>query len=454
MQIKPQTVEAVLFFNDGGVCKEMFYPEFEAMLDGVVSMPEFADQQMRVAYVLVNTRLQIRAAVFFYLDFNEDGSADSGWNIPLRNLAERTGRGPDLGAGPIRLACRSQCPVSWYQMHLWDPELAQGKNHFVMLRDRIKRNQLGLLIEEEAPQAVPAERLQMVAEDTWYAADPSKQPAVAASPEKAEQDQRLKAAQLIKQQRMRIASLEQQREADINRLRELATQQQAKLREEIAQLSNVLTVKEQRVAQLQLELEAQAEGFQKNREEMSHQLRALEQNSRVEAEAARAQFDEELQRQVAAAVAEYKEQVSIRDVELAYRNELDVQLQEEIEQLQKQRDALVDQSGERMLERLSALGMTFMAYHPGAGHLTIPLPDMARYQQNPLAYAAAKCGVSEEQYELWVQHYRQPVCVATLTSGECCNMPLDKIETPGRFVIGESNCCARHQSQDRLRTGS
>lgn len=454
MQIKPQTVEAVLFFNDGGICKEMLYPEFEAMLDGVVSMPEFADQQMRVAYVLVNTRLHIRAAVFFYLDFNEDGSADSGWNIPLRNLAERTGRGPDLGAGPIRLACRSQCPVSWYQMHLWDPELAQGKNHFVMLRDRIKRNQLGLLVEDEAPQTVPTERLQMVAEDTWYAADQTKQPASAPRPEQFEQDQRLKAAQLIKQQRLRIASLEQQRETDISRLRELAAQQQAKLREEVAQLCTELTIKDQRIAELQLELEGQAEGFQKNREEMSRQLRALEQNSRIEADAARAQFDEELQRQVAAAVAEYKEQVSIRDVELAYRNELDSQLQEEIEQLQKQRDALMDQSGERMLERLSSLGMTFMVYHPGAGHLTIPLQDMARYQQKPLAYAAAKCGVSEEQYELWVQHYRQPVCIATLTSGERCNMPLDKVEAPARFVIGESNCCARHRSLDRLRTGS
>ncbi len=454
MQIKPQTVEAVLFFNDGGICKEMLYPEFEAMLDGVVSMPEFADQQMRVAYVLVNTRLHIRAAVFFYLDFNEDGSADSGWNIPLRNLAERTGRGPDLGAGPIRLACRSQCPVSWYQMHLWDPELAQGKNHFVMLRDRIKRNQLGLLVEDEAPQTVPTERLQMVAEDTWYAADQTKQPASAPRPEQFEQDQRLKAAQLIKQQRLRIASLEQQRETDISRLRELAAQQQAKLREEVAQLCTELTIKDQRIAELQLELEGQAEGFQKNREEMSRQLRALEQNSRIEADAARAQFDEELQRQVAAAVAEYKEQVSIRDVELAYRNELDSQLQEEIEQLQNQRDALMDQSGERMLERLSSMGMTFMVYHPGAGHLTIPLQDMARYQQKPMAYAAAKCGVSEEQYELWVQHYRQPVCIATLTSGERCNMPLDKVEAPARFVIGESNCCARHRSLDRLRTGS
>ena len=453
MQIKPQTVEAVLFFNDGGVCKEMLYPEFEAVLDGMVSMPEFADQQMRVVYVLINTRLQIRAAVFFFLDFNEDGSADSGWNIPLRNLAERTGRGPDLGAGPIRLACRSQCPVSWYQMHLWDPELTQSQNHLVMLRDRIKRNQLGLLVEEDTPQAVPAERLQMVAEDAWYAADSATQTSIRRA-EKLEQEQRLKAAQLIKQQRLRIASLEQQREADISRLRELAAQQQAKLLDEIAQLRQELLDKEGLVEQLQVQLHEQAEGFQKNREEMSRQLRALEQNGRAEADAARAQFDEELRRQIAAAVAEYKEQVSIRDVELAYRNELDSQLQEEIEQLRARCETLAEQSGDRVLERLYALGVAFMAYHPGAGHLTIPLADITRYRQNPLAYAAAKCAVSEEQYKQWVEHYQQPVCIATLSSGERCNMPLDKVETPARFVLGESNCCARHRSQERLRTGS
>ena len=453
MQIKPQTVEAVLFFNDGGVCKEMLYPEFEAVLDGMVSMPEFADQQMRVVYVLINTRLQIRAAVFFFLDFNEDGSADSGWNIPLRNLAERTGRGPDLGAGPIRLACRSQCPVSWYQMHLWDPELTQSQNHLVMLRDRIKRNQLGLLVEEDTPQAVPAERLQMVAEDAWYAADSATQTSIRRA-EKLEQEQRLKAAQLIKQQRLRIASLEQQREADISRLRELAAQQQAKLLDEIAQLRQELLKQEGFAEQLQVQLHEQAEGFQKNREEMSRQLRALEQNGRAEADAARAQFDEELRRQIAAAVAEYKEQVSIRDVELAYRNELDSQLQEEIEQLRARCETLAEQSGDRVLERLYALGVAFMAYHPGAGHLTIPLADITRYRQNPLAYAAAKCAVSEEQYKQWVEHYQQPVCIATLSSGERCNMPLDKVETPARFVLGESNCCARHRSQERLRTGS
>ena len=129
-------------------------------------------------------------------------------------------------------------------------------------------------------------------------------------------------------------------------------------------------------------------------------------------------------------------------------------MQDEIEQLRARCETLAEQSGDRVLERLCALGVAFMAYHPGAGHLTIPLADITRYRQNPLAYAAAKCAVSEEQYKQWVEHYQQPVCIATLSSGERCNMPLDKVETPARFVLGESNCCARHRSQERLRTGS
>ena len=75
MQNKAQMVEAVLFFNDRGVCKEMLFPEFEALLDNVVNMPEFADEQMRLAYVLINPRLLVRAVVFFYLDFDEHGAA-------------------------------------------------------------------------------------------------------------------------------------------------------------------------------------------------------------------------------------------------------------------------------------------------------------------------------------------------------------------------------------------
>ncbi|MGQ7957343.1 chromosome partitioning protein ParA [Pseudomonas sp. SP16.1] len=453
MQNKPQMVEAVMFFSERGICKQMMFPEFEALLDGVVNMPEFADQQMRVAFVVINPRLLLKAAVFFYLDFNEDGSPDKGWNIPLQHLAERAGRGPDLGAGPIRLACRSQCPVSWHQMHLWDPSLAPGQNDLVLLRDAVKSNKLGLLVEEESVPVVAPERLQMASEDKWYAPDPAKEVAEHLA-QKMDQEHRLKTAQLIKQQRLRISSLSQQHEEELAKLKLASEQQGNSLQAQIQGLQQALQQQEQLNASLKAQLAAQAESMQSSREEMTRQLRALELHGRTEGDILRAQFDSELKAKIAAAVAEYKEQVAIRDVELAYRNELEARLQQDNERLKRERDEFAGQGSGQVLERLAKLGVVFVVYHPGAGHLTIPLQDIASYQDNPMAYAAAKCFVSEEQYRRWLAHYQQPTCDAALPSGERCAIPIDRIDSPSRFTIGESNCCARHRAGSRLRTVS
>ncbi|MDO9616712.1 MAG: chromosome partitioning protein ParA [Pseudomonas sp.] len=454
MQNKPQMVEAVLFFSErGGICKQMFFPEFEALLDGVVNMPEFADQQMRVAYVLINPRLLIKALVFFYLDFDEKGAPDSGWNIPLQALAERAGRGPDLGAGPIRLACRSQCPVSWHQMHLWDPSLTPGHNDLALLRDVVKRNSLGLLAEDDNAPAVAPERLQMASEDKWYAADPAQEEAAKAT-EKLDQEQRVKAAQLIKQQRLRITSLTQQHEEELAKFKLASDEQSRNLQSQIHGLHQALRQQEEHNAALKAQLAAQAASFQSSREEMTEQLRALERDGRSESDSLRAQFEGEMRAKIASAVAEYKEQIAIRDVELAYRGEQDTQALQEINRLKRAYADLASQGGDQILERLAKLGVVFVVYHPGAGHLTIPLQDIAAYQDNPMAYAAAKCFVSEEQYRHWLAHYQQPSCEALLSSGERCAIPIDRIDTPSRFALGESNCCARHKASSRLRTVS
>lgn len=454
MQNKPQMVEAVMFFNEQrGICKQMFFPEFEALLDGVVNMPEFADEQMRMAYLLINPRLLIRAVVFFYLDFDEKGAADKGWNLPLRHLADNAGRGPDLGAGPIRLACRSQCPVSWHQMHLWDPSLAPGKNDLVLLRDAVKRNALGLLVEDDSAALVSPERLQMVAEDKWQAPDAARE-AAQQQVEQKDQEHRLKTAQLIKQQRLRITTLGKQYEEDLARLKLAGEERLRSLQTEVHNLHQALRQQEELNSSLKGQLSGQGATLQKSREEMTQQLRALERHGRTEVDILRSQFEAELQAKVAAAVSEFKEQVAIRDVELAYRAEQESQLQQELERLKRERDEFASQGGEQILERLSKLGVVFVVYHPGAGHLTIALQDIARYQDNPMSYAAAKCFVSEAQYRQWLSHYQQPTCEATLPSGDRCAMPIDRVETPSRFVIGDSNCCARHKAGSRLRTVS
>lgn len=450
MQNKPQMVEAVLFFNEQGICKEMLHPEFEALLDGVVDLPEFADQQMRAAYVLVNSRLQIRSAVLFYLDFTEEGGADSGWNIPLRQLAERAGRGPDLGAGPIRLACRSRCPVNWHQMHLWDPGQTAGQSDLALLRDCMRRNNLGLLVEEDVPPMVAPERLQVAAEDRWYAADaPSAEP----SSVRPDQEQRLKAALLIKRQRLKIDSLLREHEEALASARQQAEQQRRDLHDELHRLRARVDTLEQENAGLKAELVAGSEQYQQAREELARQVRALERNSQSEAEALRQRLEADMQARIAAAVADYQEQVAVRDVELGYRDELDSQLQQEIERLKQEASDREVAAGKRAREELAASGLMFVAYHPGAGHLTVPLTELARYVESPQAYAASKCNVSLEHYRRWLAHYQAPVCQAERLGAGVCAKSVVRVDSPGRFVLVESECCELHQGALR-KTGS
>lgn len=455
LQKKPQMVEAVMFFNERGICKEMLYPEFEALLDGVVNLPEFAAQQMRAAFVVINPRLLVKATVFFLLDFGDKGEADRGWNIPLRHLAERSGTGPDLGAGPVRLACRSQCPVSWHQMHLWDPNLSPAQNDLLLIRDAAKRNNLGVLVEEDTPQVLQPAKLNMAAEHKWYMQPDDleliRSGETVRKAEQAEQEERAKAAQMLKQQRLRITSLTQQHEEELARQRLQAEQSEQELRQRMQQLEQGLAEQTKRNESLKARLTAQAESFQKAREEMGQQLQAAH-DGRSELEGLRGQFEQEARARINAAVLEYQERLSRLEARLATQALQEAQLRAETTLLVEERDRLALEGGGQILEQLAAQGVVFVAYHPGVGHLTIPLQDIAAYRHNPVAYVAAKCFVSEAQYSQWLAHYQQASCVAQLASGNRCGMPIDRVESPSRFVLGESDCCSRHRASVRQRT--
>lgn len=166
---KPLLTEAVLFFSERGIAKQMLYPEFEALLDGMMSTPEFADETVEAVFVQINSRLHVRAAVFFTLDFDLEGNISPLWNIPLRTLAEKAGRGPDMGGGPIRLACLGFCNDSRFKPNLWKPAQRAGKSDLLTVKEAVTRNTLGILGEDrEALGVIRPEHLQMAAEDAWY----------------------------------------------------------------------------------------------------------------------------------------------------------------------------------------------------------------------------------------------------------------------------------------------
>ena len=167
--LQPLLTEAVLFFSDRGIAKQMLYPEFEALLEGMVVTPEFAEETIEAVFLQINNRLHVRAAVFFTIDFDLDGNINPLWDMPLRTLAEKAGRGPDMGGGPIRLACLGFCSESRFRPHLWKPSQRDGRSDLLLVKEAVTRNTLGILGEDRETMAIiQTERLQMAAEDAWY----------------------------------------------------------------------------------------------------------------------------------------------------------------------------------------------------------------------------------------------------------------------------------------------
>ena len=138
--------EAVMLFEPDSlsVAREMRFSDFEELTEGTSTLDAFAASIARGAYVLVGTGLSVQGVVFFQFKVDEDGRIDASFNVPLRYLIDNAGLGPDLGTGPIRLACRSQCPVPWHSINLWEPE-GEGDEHPAQkLQKIIWRNRLGL----------------------------------------------------------------------------------------------------------------------------------------------------------------------------------------------------------------------------------------------------------------------------------------------------------------------
>lgn len=99
---------AVFFVEGSQVAREMRATEFGAFLDGYVGLSDLAETDVRAVLVELSPDLRVQALVFFRIWFDEEGRADSHWNLPIEELARQGAKGPDMGGGPIRLVCRSQ----------------------------------------------------------------------------------------------------------------------------------------------------------------------------------------------------------------------------------------------------------------------------------------------------------------------------------------------------------
>jgi len=126
--------ELVSFWSeDQEIEKTMLYDDFDAVVTGMAPLAQYAKQKKYAAYIQIDDALGIKGIVLFTIQFDKSGYPESGWNVPLDSLLEVAGLGPDLGKGPIRLSCRSQCAISWHAPRLWNPVMDE-RNTFEQIK--------------------------------------------------------------------------------------------------------------------------------------------------------------------------------------------------------------------------------------------------------------------------------------------------------------------------------
>lgn len=437
--------EAVIFFGDQGVAKEMLYAEFEAVLDKVAGISEYQNTTMQAAYVRIDNQLQVSAAVFFLVHFDQLGYVEAAWNLPLAQLADRAKPGPNLGAGAIKLCCRSQCSLAWHQRDLWDPVFEDGANSLQQIAEAVRRNRLGLatidaadLVAADEDHASTQDQAALQALRVQLKADLQQQFDERSSSQLAAHRLQLDSIKSHAQQRIEDRSVQFQASlADVNGSLESAKQ--------------LFSEEKHKNLQLKKTLAQTTSDFQHSHASLQQALHAA-QNSNSDKHLELEQgFELAYKAKLELHTTELKERLDMREVELFYRDEQLSRLREEIDLHQQQKQQLLAHSGDDILSQLVDQGVSFVAYQPGSDHISIAHHDMARYLAAPIAFVAAKMSVDEPQYRQWLAHYEVPVCNHSLSSGELCAELVTRIETPVDFLAGETDRCAAHRQTPRQR---
>ncbi len=421
---KHYPAEAILFFGEGEIVKQMLYSEFQAVLDGYVPLVDLASERMQAAYVRIHESFSITHAVFFGIDIDSQGFIDRDWNIPFNHLLDRSEFGPDLGAGPIRLVCESQCPVSWHKENLWEPDLSPSGEFVKMVKKAIKQNRLGLIFDTIAEKST------------------------APDPDELDHRKHQQMSDLLRRYRDRVEELNLDAKHTIEKLSTDHSEYVQELKQKIELQQKELLEQQYANDRLNEIIDGQADKIVGLREYFEHKIKSVKCDEQAELQALKENYLQEMEDRVEQATASLREQLQIKEIEILYRNERESNLHEQVIRLQLENKALLQGSGDKILDQLSAAGINFVAYHPGAGHMNISLMDMPEYLDNPTAYVAKKCNVTEEHYSQWLVHYHAPVCHYHEGNSMCGEL-ISRINHPEEFVAGKGDRCSKHQVHQR-----
>ena len=286
--------------------------------------------------------------------------------------------------------------------------MTPGNNHFQSIRKAVEANALRFQKVEPEDENIPV----------LQAADSQS----AENKESNSQD-RIRVARVLREQRLRIKTLQSaHRESMVELQREHRLELQA-LRNEIS------------------ELKQKYERLRVTNEQLKHRLaRRNEQYLAMQEKLAPDEGGNDEQANASAETVLLREQLERKQRELELRDEKIQALEQENKELQHQ-----DPPENSLLDHLRQQAVFLVAYHPGVGHITLPYDDIDAYFNNPVAYAADRCGMNEPAYREWLSHYEQPVCNHVDASGEACGEPIMRVTQPSEFRAGIDDRCDQHR---------
>lgn len=424
---------AVFFFDrEGQISKQMNIGEFQAVLDGYVPSIGLEPGSWRAVYLEIDEELVVRRSVFFLLPVMPSGSIEPSWAMPLMHLAESAAKARKIGGELIQIACYSQCPIAHLRKMLWDPDLSPSNNQLSAVRKAVTNNRLGL----QFMRSENDDKNLSQSQKDKFEKEISERLRLAYS-----QELRDRMAQLLKGQRLRTATL---RNEYNRRIREFKIEYENRIdeyRDFISEKTRLADEQRELNKALKATVDGQAQKISGMREYFDAKLQSAAGMDESSLDNYREALVAEMEAKFESEMKDMKETLQMREVELLYRNELEIQLHDEIARLREENQSLMTNTGEDLLGTLIAKGISLVTYQPGAGHLTIPVNEVSRFLESPTAYAAEHCGVNEQRYGAWLDHYHMPVCKESLEDGSFCGENIDRIENPLDFHIGESDCC-------------
>lgn len=238
--------EVVFLFRKGEIAVELLYSEFSSVLNNASRLEQFAAERVRCVYAAVSSRLALRGAVCFDLEFDEDGNADTEFNVPVRHLLESAGGGPDFGTGPIKLACRSQCAISWQARNLWEPTGQENKNPLNMVQRALWRNRLGLVIKND-----PRDRGRVSTEGESEIPHLNLEECDSKITQAFDQEGRVSLQELIRQHKTQVEKLSTKHRSDLANQQQEYLNQVRKNKDDLQHLKAELRMEQQRSLRLQ-----------------------------------------------------------------------------------------------------------------------------------------------------------------------------------------------------------